>query len=124
MSGLFNTNAFRIVEQGISALAQQNRVIAQNIANADTPGYKAKYLYFEGILRDKIGARETSRFKKELHIETGMQVDRFTKGQPDGNNVCNDTQQALFSKNKLHYEALINQMNAEFELLRTAMRRN
>ena len=123
MNQLFGTNAFRVVEQGISVMAQQNRVIAQNISNADTPGYKTKYLYFEGILRDKINARENSKFTKELHIGTATYVDRWTKGQPDGNNVCNDTQQALFAKNKLHYEALINQMNAEFELLRTAMRK-
>ncbi|MCL2696920.1 MAG: flagellar basal body rod protein FlgB [Oscillospiraceae bacterium] len=124
MSGLFNTAAFRVVEQGISVMAESNRIIGQNIANSDTPGYKAKYLYFEGILRDKINMRETERFRKELHIGTAMYTDEKTKGQPDGNNVCNDTQQALFAKNKIRYDALINQLNAEFELLRTAMRRN
>jgi flagellar basal-body rod protein FlgB len=124
MSGLFNTTAFRVVEQGINVMAQQNRIIAHNIANMDTPGYKTQYLYFEGILRDKVNARETSKFGKELHIGTAIYTDRYTKGQPDGNNVDNDTQQALFAKNKLLHEALINQMNAEFELLRTAMRRN
>jgi flagellar basal-body rod protein FlgB len=124
MSGLFNTNAFRVVEQGINAMAMQNRVIAQNIANMDTPGYKTKYLYFEGILRDKINTRPTTRFTQELHIGTAMYIDKDTKGQPDGNNVCNDTQQALFAKNKLLHEALINQMNAEFEMLRIAMRKN
>ncbi|MCL2637712.1 MAG: flagellar basal body rod protein FlgB [Oscillospiraceae bacterium] len=124
MSGLFNTTAFRVVEQGVSIMAENNRIIAQNIANADTPGYKTKYLYFEGILREKMNMRGTEKFKKELHMGTAMYIDEYTKGQPDGNNVCNDTQQALFAKNKLRYEALINQLNSEFELLRTAMRRN
>ena len=124
VNGLFGSNSFRVVEQGISVMAEQNRIIAQNIANADTPDYKCKYLYFEGILRDKINARETMRYKKELSIGTAMYIDNITKGQPDGNNVDNDTQQALFQKNKLHYEALINQLNAEFELLRTAIRKN
>ena len=124
MSGLFNTTAFRIVEQGISVMVQSNKVIQHNIANADTPGYKTKYLYFEGILRDKLNARTTERFQKELSIGTALFVDKQTKGQPDGNNVDNDIQQALFVKNKIRYDALINQMNAEFELLRTAMRRS
>jgi flagellar basal-body rod protein FlgB len=124
MSGLFNTTAFRIVEQGINVMAQQNKIIAHNIANMDTPGFKTQYLYFEGILRDKMNLRGTERFTKELSIGTAIYTDRVTKGQPDGNNVCNDTQQALFAKNKLLHEALINQMNAEFELLRTAMRRS
>jgi len=124
MSGLFNTTAFRVVEQGINVMTMQNRVIAHNLANMTTPGYKTKYLYFEGILRDKIDARPTTRFRQELHIGTAMYVDRLTKGQPDGNNVCNDTQQALFAKNKILHEALINQMNSEFEMLRIAMRKS
>ncbi|MDR2532482.1 MAG: flagellar basal body rod protein FlgB [Oscillospiraceae bacterium] len=124
MSGLFNTTAFRIVEQGINIMAQSNRIISHNISNADTPGYKTKYLYFEGILRDKINTRGTEKFQKELHMGTAMYVDRITKGQPDGNNVDNDNQQALFAKNRLRYDALVNQLNAEFELLRTAMRRS
>jgi flagellar basal-body rod protein FlgB len=123
MSGLFNTTAFRVVEQGINVMAQQNRLIAHNLANMDTPGYKAKFLYFEGILREKVNARATERFKKELSIGTAVFTDRLTKGRPDGNNVDNDTQQALFAKNKMHHEALINQLNGEFELLRIAMRK-
>jgi flagellar basal-body rod protein FlgB len=124
MGGLFNTTSFRITEQGINVMAQSNRLIAQNIANADTPGYKVKYLYFEGLLRDKIDARATEKFQKELSVGTAMYIDKKTKGRPDGNNVDNDTQQALFQKNQIRYNALINQLNAEFELLRTAMRRN
>ena len=124
MAGLFNTTAFKIVEQGISVMALNNKIIQQNIANADTPGYKTKYLYFEGILRDRLDARPTEKFKKELSIGTAMFVDKRTKGRPDGNNVDNDTQQALFVMNKIRYDALINQMNAEFDLLRTAMKRN
>jgi flagellar basal-body rod protein FlgB len=124
MSGLFNTTAFRVAEQGISVMAENNRIISQNIANADTPGYKTKYLYFEGILRERMNMRGTEKFRKELHIGTAMYTDTRTKGRPDGNNVDNDTQQALFVKNKIRYDALINQLNAEFELLRTAMRRS
>ena len=41
---LFNTNAFRITEQGLSVLWQKQQIIAQNIANQDTPGYNCKYL--------------------------------------------------------------------------------
>lgn len=124
MKGLFNNTAFRIAEQGVSVMAYSNKVIQHNIANADTPGYKAKFLYFEGILRDRINARATEKFQKELSVGTALYVDKHTKGRPDGNNVDNDTQQAMFAVNKIRYDALINQVNAEFELLRTAMRRN
>lgn len=123
MSGLFNTTSFRIVEQGITVMAESNKIIQQNIANSATPGYKTKYLYFEGVLRDKLDARENTKYKKELSIGTAVYTDTVTKGEPDGNNVDNDTQSALFAKNQLHYNALISQMDAEFSMIRTAMRK-
>ena len=49
--------------------------------------------------------------------------DDNTFDQPDGNNVDSDTQQALYVKNALFQQALINQMNSEFTLMRSAMSR-
>lgn len=124
MAGLFNTTAFRVAEQSLKVMAKQGELIAQNIANQDTPGYKTKYLYFEGVLRDAVNARPDSKYKKQLEIGTAVYTDFVTNDQPDGNNVDNDTQQALFVKNRLQYDALMNQMNSEFNLMRTAMRRS
>ena len=121
---LFDYTSFRLMEQGISLLSQQQNVIAHNIANQDTPDYKCKYLYFAGVLKDEIDKRGVATGKKRIELESTLFVDDNTKDQPDGNNVDNDTQQALFAKNSLQYEAVINQMNAEFTMMRTAMRRS
>ena len=51
---LFDTTSFRIAEQGLQLLSLQQQVIAQNIANQDTPDYKCKYLYFAAVLKDKL----------------------------------------------------------------------
>ena len=56
---LFDTNAFRISEQGLSVLWQKQQIIAENIANADTPDYNCKYLDFAGIFRDKLRSNGT-----------------------------------------------------------------
>ncbi|MGN0596218.1 MAG: flagellar basal body rod protein FlgB [Ruminiclostridium sp.] len=124
MAQLFNTTSFRLLEQGINVLKQQQTIIAQNIANQDTPDYKCKYLYFGGVLKDKLDAAENSKYKKQLEIASAVYVDQNTKDQPDGNNVDTDTQKALFTKNGLMYQELINQMNSEFNLMRTAMKRS
>ncbi|MBD5115415.1 MAG: flagellar basal body rod protein FlgB [Ruminococcaceae bacterium] len=121
---LFDTTGFRILEEGLQIVNQTQRVIEQNIVNQDTPGYKCKYVYFSGVLRDKLNASEDTKFKKELHLSSYIYTDDNTYDQPDGNNVDNDTQQALFVKNALLQDALINQMNSEFTLMRTAMSRN
>ena len=121
---LFDTTAFRIMEQGIDLLTQQQSIIAQNIANQDTPDYKCKYLYFAGALKEKLDEVGEKTGKKRLELVSTIHVDENTKDQPDGNNVDSDTQQALFVKNAIQYQEIINQMNSEFNMMRTAMRRS
>lgn len=121
---LFDNTSFRIMEQGLSLLSQQQSIIAQNIVNQDTPDYKCKYMYFAGVLKDKMDSTGTSTGVKRLELQSTIYVDEDTKDQPDGNNVDNDTQQALFVKNAYQYQAVINQLNSEFDMLRTAMTRS
>ncbi len=121
---LFDYTTFRLMEQGISLLSQQQNIIAHNIANQDTPDYKCKYLYFAGVLKDEMDKNGVATGKKCIELESTIHVDENVKDQPDGNNVDNDTQQALFAKNAIQYEAVIKQMNAEFNMMRTAMRRS
>lgn len=120
---LFDTTAFRVMEQGLSLLSKQQSIIAQNIANQDTPDYKCKYLYFAGALKEKLDENGRATGKKRLELVSTIYTDENTKDQPDGNNVDNDTQQALFVKNAIQYEAIINQMNSEFNMMRTAMKK-
>jgi flagellar basal-body rod protein FlgB len=126
---LFDTTSFRIAEQGLDLLVKQQQIIAQNIANVDTPDYKAKYLYFAGVLKETMDEKEAAAVeragkKKRLELASVIHTDETTKDQPDGNNVDSDTQSALFAKNALQYQALINQINAEFTMMRTAMRKS
>ncbi len=120
---LFDTTGFRLIEQGLDIVNQTKRVISHNLSNVDTPGYKCRYLYFSGVLKDKLNVTEDTKFKKELHLSSYIYTDDTTYDQPDGNNVDSDTQQALFVKNALMQEALINQLNSEFTIMRSAMSR-
>lgn len=116
---LFDTTAFRIAEQGLSVLWQKQQVIAQNIANADTPGYKAKSLEFSGVLRDKLRANGT--VKKELNLVQAVVTDYATNDQGDTNNVDNDTEAAELARAQIQYDAIINQMNGNFARMRSAI---
>lgn len=121
---LFDSTSFQVMEQGIKLLSQQQNIIAQNISNQDTPDYKCKYLYFAGVLKDELDKGGKATGKKRISLESTVYIDDITKDQPDGNNVDADTQQALFVKNAYQYQAVINQINAEFNMLRTAMSRS
>ena len=63
---LFDYTSFRIMEQGINLLSQQQNIIAHNIANQDTPDYKCKYLYFAGVLKEQMDSEGVSTGKKRL----------------------------------------------------------
>lgn len=116
---LFDTNAFRVAEQGLSVLWQKQQIISENIANADTPDYNCKYLDFAGILRDKL--RSNGSVDVELNLVQRLYIDRYTDDQPDGNNVDNDVQQGEFARAQIQYDALINSMNGNFSRVRSAM---
>ncbi len=116
---LFDTNAFRVTEQGLSVLWQKQQIISENISNADTPDYNCKYLDFAGILKDKL--RSNGTVDVELNLVQRLYIDRATDDQADGNNVDSDIQQAELAKVQIQYDALINSMNGQFSRVRTAM---
>jgi flagellar basal-body rod protein FlgB len=111
------------MEQGLRFTSENSKVISHNIANIDTPGYKTKYLTFSGVLREKMNPN--AKFRKELHLRINdVHVDTITKGQPDGNNVDYEIQATMLNKNQLHQETIINQIESEFRMMRSAMRRS
>lgn len=116
---LFDTTAFRILEQGMNVVWNKQQIISQNIANEDTPDYKCKYLDFSGILKEKIRANGT--VKQELNLQQRIYVDTSTNDQGDRNNVDHDTQAAELSKISYQLDALINQMNGNFSRMRSAL---
>ena len=116
---LFDTTAFRIIEQGMSVMWTKQQIIAQNITNQDTPDYNCKYLDFGGILKDKI--RADGSIKKELNIQQRLIIDTVTDDQADGNNVDMDVQSAEAVKTAYWLDGLINQMNGNFTRIRSAI---
>lgn len=116
---LFDTSAFRILEQGMSVLWQKQQIISQNISNSDTPDYNCKYLEFSGVLREKL--RANGSIKQELNLRQEIVIDTYTRDQFDGNNVDLDTQMAELTNTQIQYDALINSMNGNFSRMRSAI---
>jgi len=122
--GLFNTTAFRVMEQGLQFTTQNTKVIGNNISNIDTPGFKTRYLSFSGVLRERMDGNLRHRFQQQLHIKTNdVLIDDITNGQPDGNNVDYEHQATMMRNNALRQEAIIVQLESEFKMLRSAMRK-
>lgn len=110
---------FGVHEQAIRLRAQRTELLASNIANADTPGYKARDVDFAAALKGAMGAGSTEmtvmRTTNSAHM-AGMAaggLDAWIKyrvpHQPalDGNTVETHIEQAAFARNAVEYQATL-----------------
>lgn len=124
-------NALGIHEQALMLRNQRTQVLANNIANLDTPGYKARDINFEQVLRKHADASRQSglRTTSSNHIGGGagsVQVTLSNRavGQPsmDGNTVDEQIENAAFAKNALAHQASFQFLNGKFTGLMKALR--
>jgi len=114
--------------------AQRQQLLASNIANADTPGYKARDIDFrqtlQATLADRTSVTTTVR-TRDTHLP-GAQVTNTnlpekalyrSEVQPslDGNTVDMDVERAQFAQNAIHYEANLMMINSQLKALLSAI---
>ena len=101
----------------LHATALRQKVIAQNVANQNTPGYRRQVVEFEDLL-----ARALERTpEKALDLEPVISTDELTPGKPDGNNVTLELEMNGMQQNRLLYEAYMNIGAMRMELIRAAI---
>ena len=121
-----------ILQKALDASWLRNQVISNNIANVDTPNYKAYKVEFEDLLKDAMRKRDfkvPTENPKHIPIANDsldrlsprITRDRSTKARVDGNNVDIDVQTANLAKNTIMYMALVDQLSARLARLRTVI---
>jgi len=125
-------SALGIHESALRVRGQRAGVLANNLANVDTPNYKARDLDFKQILNQKVG--ESNQFNmqstNERHISLGgafgEDADLLyrTPQQPsiDGNTVEDQIEHAEYMKNALAFQASFQFLNSKFQGLKSAIR--
>lgn len=117
-------------ERALAFRANRNEVLSSNIANADTPNYKARDLDFGQVLK---GARQQSismTTTSDLHKQAwgassqGARTMYRVPTQPslDGNSVSMDVEQAQFAENALQYRASLTFLDGSIRTLRMAIK--
>jgi flagellar basal-body rod protein FlgB len=101
----------------LSASTERSRVIADNIANQNTPGFTRKVLRFEELLTAALESGRTDL----TGIEPVLSDDRLTPARPDGNNVNVELEMGALRQNRLLYEAYAAILGTRFELLRSSI---
>ena len=113
----------------ISLWSQRNEVLASNIANADTPNYKARDIDFKSVLAGTAESALTVATTNTRHLSldgafaTDQSLLYRVPHQPslDGNTVESDVEQAEFAKNALRYQASLRFINGRVSSLRAAI---
>lgn len=105
------------LEQALNRSSLTQRVIAQNIANVDTPNYQAQQVTFSQSLSDALQARRTDprhlTFTQSDNVGNVVQ-DNSGAMQNNGNNVDIDTQMISMAKNQLNYQAYADAISRKF----------
>jgi flagellar basal-body rod protein FlgB len=122
-------NIFGIHEQALAVHGQRLGVLAANIANADTPGYKARDIDFSEVLSQSQGEPASMALKitQAAHITFGdsespggeLKYRNPYQASLDGNTVEMPVEQAAFAENNVRYQASLNFINlriAEMQL--------
>ena len=120
-----------VLQKSLDLRAQNQQVIAGNIANAETPGYSARKLKFEANLREAINAPEMAGRKTNTkHFPIGsrgissvqgtLTRDADTSPIGDGNTVSIDDEMLDLAENQLLYEAGSQILKKKFSMLKFA----
>ena len=121
--------AFGIHPQGLQVRAQRAELIASNIANADTPGYKAKGMDFKAALAQAASKQQTGMTRtNEKHFDVRMELnngvgfrvpDQADTG--DGNSVDVQVERNLYLENSMEYQASLQFLTSKIKGLKQAI---
>lgn len=121
-----DNNMFDLSRKVLDFVWQKQTVTMDNIANAETPGYKAKYVTFEDELKNKLGSQSgktASDIRSTINsVEAQVHESNDESTRADGNNVNVDVESMELAKAALQYEFLLKSYNDDLTRLRTVIK--
>ena len=126
ISGLWG-NSIPMVEKSLDYLWEKQRAISNNIANAETPGYKSKYVTFEenykSRLQEAMKAKDSSQIQKAIsQARTTILESTKESARLDGNNVNADVQLIEMSRTAMQYQYGLSSINSDIARISTAIK--
>jgi flagellar basal-body rod protein FlgB len=116
--GLFDTTQITL-QQALAGSAQRQQLLANNLANADTPGFKRSDVNFQATLANALAQGDNGSQIESVSFQP--QTDTTSSMTADGNNVDMDTEMSNLSQNALTYQSLVAVANARLKMLSTAI---
>ncbi len=127
MGAFAGVNTTQLLVTGMKVAQQNHRLIANNIANADTPGYNPVRLDFQGTLRDAVAGRGAIELRRtdprhldasRYHLGTGRLV-RSSKN--DYNKVDIEEETANLAENRGKYNLYASIVTKQFSMVKNML---
>jgi len=137
------SDALNFQSQALQLRGLRQEVLTSNVANADTPGFKAVDFDFAKVLQKAASggsqlqlsnsARSSLSMTDERHLpakrlsnstEMELKFRRAVMPSVDGNTVDIETERAQYAENALKYEAALRAVGGQLKTLQTAMSGN
>jgi flagellar basal-body rod protein FlgB len=122
---MIDTPLMRGLERVLDLSAFRHQVIAANLANIDTPGYRTRDLRpFAGEIDQAMAGGEPSLTGPSSAGPTFTPIAHQIRGlleRPDGNNVSVERETLLLAQNQLRFEVAVQFMKAEFHRMSLAI---
>jgi flagellar basal-body rod protein FlgB len=122
-------NALGVHPQALTLREKRSEVLASNLANADTPGYKARDLDFYAVLKKSMPASNNMEQTQQGHFSPNdrllgstMMFRNPQQASLDGNTVESHIEQAKYAENSVQYQASLQFINGRFSGLMSAIR--
>jgi flagellar basal-body rod protein FlgB len=109
---MVNSVSFSL-EKYMDVLAARQKLVASNIANVDTPGFKTKDIDFQSEFQSLLEGVSSGPAPREV---SGLKV------KNDGNNVNLDREARLLGENAIRFNAASNLMKSQFRILKSAIK--
>ncbi|MES9855292.1 MAG: flagellar basal body rod protein FlgB [Sedimenticola sp.] len=121
---------FGIHEQSLKLHARRAEVLAGNIANVDTPGYKSRDIDFRELLNQQMPppVRMKTTNSKHIQMDSGLVPDSYLKyrvpnqSSLDGNTVDSQLEHTAFAANALEYQASLRFVSGAIKKLKLAIK--
>ena len=120
--------SFNISASAMTAERFRTDIIAENIANVNTPGYKRKDLDFESTLKEELGRCKHTSLDYKIdhanlnHLNPSVYTDLTNYSyRLDGSNVDIDSEEVEYASEQLRYEGITAGINNEFSRMKSVI---
>lgn len=119
-------NTIAMSQKSLDFLWKQQEVLALNIANVETPGYKKKMVSFEDEYRKRLQAasqtKNTSKIRQAIDEADCLVYSRDDSGWVDENNVNADVENTKIARSTLHYQYLLQSVSNDIKRFQSVVK--